>query len=575
MNLIDLRIANQSIDLTPGTAITFEFNNPIFDTELIPGDFSYPFDVPLTPNNQKIFDFPNIIENKNDFKKSIPAQLFIKGILWQEGIIKIRPSSQKKISINFQSAAGSFTDLIKNKTLQDLILGGERNYPTITDIYIAGDEKFYPDSEYVRAVIHNFGFFGQDDLGPPQNGIGNYRLQNWGAGVSNGWHQGLGISETGTIMTFHPYFIYVLQQIFKEHNWKPTGTFLLDPDLQQLFIHSIISLNQPRGATSLSLYLNKALPKIPLSETLNSTKNLFCLGYIFDAVRKTVDIFPLKDILNSSEVEDITRKIISNEIIEQNDSDGFALSYSLDSNDALIENIKSLAGFTIKEPVEEIADLPTTGEADAVLRLVTSLNQYYKATFNVDTEIYEWAFYSDNLFGFTIGNGTQKIESGISTLPMTKIQQLFKTEGVQWLVPDANQKGQQSYFAPEAQDFNLRLLFYRGLQYNSTGGAVAELYPLASSDVFDYAGNKIAKYSLRWDGDEGLYNMWWKPWIDFLSRTKKATYFQLYDVVDLFNISKKWKIFSRIKNSNFLKAKISITITTSEIKPAKVDFYKK
>ena len=47
------------LDLYPNTELNIVWENPLFLTDRIPAAFSLSFDLPATPNNLKVFNYPN------------------------------------------------------------------------------------------------------------------------------------------------------------------------------------------------------------------------------------------------------------------------------------------------------------------------------------------------------------------------------------------------------------------------------------------------------------------------------------------------------------------------------------
>jgi hypothetical protein len=95
-------------------------------------------------------------------------------------------------------------------------------------------------------------------------------------------------------------------------------------------------------------------------------------------------------------------------------------------------------------------------------------------------------------------------------------------EGRGWVIPETHQAGSFDGLKGLFQsDFSNSLLFFRGMQHDSN----FNLYPLASWDVYNYAGEVVnteghtATLSLSWDGDFGIYAKRYKKWIDILVKS--------------------------------------------------------
>lgn len=74
-------------------------------------------------------------------------------------------------------------------------------------------------------------------------------------------------------------------------------------------------------------------------------------------------------------------------------------------------------------------------------------------------------------------------------------------------MPHTIQKAETGYLGGKASQYPLQFLFDRGLQLTSNGAE----YPYATNDdKADDGTTSIGDYSLRWSGDKGLYEQWWK-----------------------------------------------------------------
>jgi len=85
--------------------------------------------------------------------------------------------------------------------------------------------------------------------------------------------------------------------------------------------------------------------------------------------------------------------------------------------------------------------------------------------------------------------------------------------GRNWLTPAISQPGTSAFFGLGSNDAGLRLLFYRGMYPDSTGG----LYPLATHSNTDFSGATIGQYSLDLSGPAGLKSQFWGGYIAALS----------------------------------------------------------
>jgi hypothetical protein len=126
------------------------------------------------------------------------------------------------------------------------------------------------------------------------------------------------------------------------------------------------------------------------------------------------------------------------------------------------------------------------------------------------------------------GGEEQAVKAG--TLHMVTVTDA----GRQWLVPAYEGKGAVPGNADVGDEsrVGLRLLFNRGFQPDSTG----RLYPLGSAGAVNFAGAKVGQYAWQWAGDQGLYQVWHKPWLDFRARAVQHVYHCQLRVGDLLTL---------------------------------------
>jgi hypothetical protein len=169
-----------------------------------------------------------------------------------------------------------------------------------------------------------------------------------------------------------------------------------------------------------------------------------------------------------------------------------------------------------------------------------------------------------------------KVDAGKETLE-TSFSPLYAFRGEdslqpsrQWEVPQVRLKGNTPTFEVGVLNKSgTRLMFYRGLRPGSNGA----LYPMGSAGTRDFTGASTGNYSLQWDGIDGLYNVWWKPYLEFLRNTRpveREVQLSLGDILSL-DYKRNWVI----DYNKFFFKKITLTVSQKTgIKAAKVSLLK-
>ena len=284
----------------------------------------------------------------------------------------------------------------------------------------------------------------------------------WGK-VVNYFAPGAGLASVNTATGPHthtlvPLFKYVplLRAAFAQFGYTLSGAWLDDPEIQQLVVYATRALDQPLSQEPAPTFLpGAALPDVRVADLLLAPQALFCLGYVHNPTRREITVVALRDVVAGAGARARTARAGFRDVA--NETDGFRLAFTADGDDALAKDA----------PLPELR----------------------------------------------VGNAQETIQPAADTLRMVREEDPLQP-GRRWLVPAAEQVGQTPRVDFEQGDHrleHLRFLFYRGLQPDSTGA----LYPLASAGTVNYDYQTVGQYALAWDGEQGLYQTWHKPWLDF------------------------------------------------------------
>lgn len=101
--MLEIKVNKINVDLPSDISIAMTVENPMMAEERLPIPYSLAFDLPMTPRNLLIFDYPNRLgAHKGDNKfRSYPCQIYFQGILIQDGTVNL-VSCENTIKINFK-----------------------------------------------------------------------------------------------------------------------------------------------------------------------------------------------------------------------------------------------------------------------------------------------------------------------------------------------------------------------------------------------------------------------------------------------------------------------------------------
>jgi hypothetical protein len=429
--------------------IGLEIRSPLFESAAIPGVLSYPVSFTDTARNRRLLGFPAVRARRRGPVPAVEADLYIGGSLWRRGTLQYKEfdSEKNEYSYQFQADADALATRIQDVLLSELAL------PRLP-------VQLLPETaDYVLFPVRNAAFYDAD------------KNKDWGQ-VVNYFAPGAGTVATNsgatTIHTVVPFVkvVPLLRHCLGLYGYEVSGPWLDDPEIQQLVVYSRTSLDEATGPAVASHFdLAASLPDVRLAELLLVLQQLFCLGFVFNPVRRQVQVVALRDVVARPEY--VTRHPGLDYRDVASEVDGFTLAFTADTDDELL---KSTA----------------------------------------------WP-------ELTIAGGKEKIQPAADTLRMVREADPL-VAGRQWLVPATEQPGYSArtdFAQADTRASQLRFLFYRGLQPDSRG----QRYPLGSSGTVNYAGTTVGQYALEWGGPAGLYAQWHKPWLDFRTnaRTEERT----------------------------------------------------
>ena len=417
------------------TPYTHKLKSQLLDNSKLKSGWGYDMQLPQK-QYAHLLEYPERLTRANLQQKSWPAKNTINGLEMIEGLLKVDGVEGEFYDCYLGAGLYEFSTLIKDKTLKDLDLGGERTWVTKSS-------WDYPAEDFTIFPVLNPMFYGLDENGDwaqqafIDDNLGYQNFFNFNTGNN------LITTENATaVITPFPFVAYLLKQIFKFAQYKiKVNEFEENPQLIKKVLYtnnSIIRLTYSlvggiwgAGPTrTLDKWdMTKIVPDVKISNFLIWLQNHLNICFVFDRNRE-VRIIDREKRMNMAASTFLLDKIVVNTTNSKFDKDkrGVEFKQEFDTND---HHFTEKYGWrklsdddykNMKPSVPTYDDLPTPAEAGDV-RLVDQ-DWYFKwqeytvlDTNGNETEFksWRWEAYTNRHQNMKIGEEDfEKIETGFS-----------------------------------------------------------------------------------------------------------------------------------------------------------------
>lgn len=367
----------------------------------------------------------------------------------------------------------------------------------------------------------------------------------------------------------YPYLLYVLHKSF-EYAGIELDSSEVEDDLKRVVLYSneviqtvgVNSTLDPRLRFHREIPLSESLPDTSIADLIKAVREFFFVGFVFSIDGSRCKLVWPQDIVQSTKAVDFSSVASPQYSIDEDRPTGFIIKYKLDGSDKLLkERIADLSQFGEGQPVALVADLPDTEVNLRELVFVIVEDQYYKPTYNSETGVYIWEPAGISLHDLVVVREDETRDTGVSPgLMITESDSQaanFNITARNWKIPTINQDITFRLIS-HINNPELRFLQYFGLQPDSNG----DMYPYASFDNTDYAGNVLGSLSMRLDKPEGTYENFGKPWLNFLLRTRNISQSLALNKLQLYNLKQTDPI--EIDGLSFMWEQMSFSLPLRE-----------
>jgi len=591
--MISVKINNQFVDLFEDASLKYVFNSPAFSDAAVVGDFSYPMSFPLTDLNKEIFNYIDLVDTYEDVI-NYPFELYLKDQFIVGGNFKVT-DIEGKISGNLLNSGYGFINTIKNKTTRDLQMSDiTRHTGDIQEIIEASHASGYPTYHFAHFPILNEILY--DDI--------EYEDINWKTlPYLNFYTYDINNDPVFFIHVLFPYLAHVVDSIFSTFDIRAENNLIAE----HTELKKLVLLNLYRKRKYPETYrLVDNIVEVSIEELLKGINDTLGIKLFFDHRVNQVEMIYLKDLLSSGDYVDWTDKVVNQPKKNISEDLSFkSFEFDFDSGDETISAIQIIKEIfdelTLTAPVNSTVQLPDyssggwsshAGETTFVVS-----DQCYYIIVDDGTGVYGWEPLTWKFFKKLLNEENEK-EHNSTLSPVGMLDHLLRHDlGVErgstsgtstsqayyntyWLTPFWNQKLFQkstsgalarlkpddlngNVSGPDYIDIKARLLFFRGLRDDHSNYK----YPLGTNSHYDCKGTSIGSLSLTWEGSDGLYENFWKDWIEFINKAKPYPFEIQLDMVDILSLKMKKKV--RIANNKYLIKKISVDFPIK--KPAIVE----
>ena len=586
--MFGIKIKNEFLDLPQNFVIEFQLNNQVFsssDNDLLPGSFQIPTNLVLTNKNKRLLNNPHLPQNADNLMEDEPAEIWAGGGMLWEGLLTIQNAQEKTVRI--YTVIAPFKEL-KNENITDLDLGGDRVIGQTSlevRIHAEGTTVNPLSHDYIFFPVYNYRFQSEKKyIGSPP------LFQNYWDDVNQEFFEG---EESPAAMPFVR-VEYLLDKIFEGfeytfiNNWQTTDELKMlvmynnfsiyeDPDYDPDANPPVDPLPDTWGRV---INLVNHLPKVKSNKFLKDWMRIFGLGLFVDFHARTVELIPVRNLLERSPSHDWSDKLLREYTINKNKL-GAPDAYSFDIEDEVSTEFDRLYERpTDYVPVLDIEDVPPFPPAN-------STNVYYVE--NRDIFVISGAFparpsrkaldYSDlgvapryntdnevsidlaPLHDFFFG----ELDSNGNAILVTYDKFEYSTPPEVRAFPAIYYLGTIEEVRDQKAEVPYRFTMYRGIYNNRDGNP----HPYANGMPYDPQGNKIGDYSIHWTSPTGLYEQWHRQWHEMLRYGKNVNMIFNLKLSDLLKFSFKDKVI--VGNLEYFVKSINVKFSRRGLLPVQME----
>jgi len=566
--MIGIKLQTGFLDLGENYQVNIDLVSPLFSDIIGYGSTSLKFTIPNNQHNRQRLQQIDALQ-KSGATYSQDCEIYLVGSPWREAKLNTESVSPRSFTISL--------DISESKVARELSENNIRDFTYTIDTVTAGaDEAETSENVFTWAGNIALGNFAKDyHFFPIQNGnMHEDTLVVTGTSdYINYWHNNqfwdgpsyfANFGDAG-IMNLIPFpkLKAVLEQALAEIGYTLADTlFTTDDELIELVIYNNVTLNISAAYFGNVINLKNHLPDVNARDFFRGINAMFGLAIILSETDSTIKLVDRNTVARDFSNQVDWREKCLDYVTSNEGEVNYTFSSEQDPDDRLLSNIQSpTPQNTVAGEVYHFSDLPGSPALGTVY-YVAENTAYYRYN-----DLAAWEFFSYRVESKVVGTGSDAKSTIFSTLMMMRDRWMPNPVNNFWHVPRVDQylTGVNPNSKTEKHDFSPRLLFYRGM---AEADATYD-YPQGSADDLDGTYD----YSLYWHGENGLYEKWWKAWVEMLQTALPVSYQLLLNINDVSNIdwTAKYRLRDETGEPLALIRKLRVTFTPTGMQPVQAD----
>jgi hypothetical protein len=277
----------------------------------------------------------------------------------------------------------------------------------------------------------------------------------------------------------------------------------------------IINISQ-QALNRYSKYIdyNKLVPDITVSALLKSLRDGLGVVMFYDSAIKKVQFEMLADVITNNNAIDLSSRLVPGHEINFELVSKYIFNYKLQNDYIDYSPYNNIGQY------DNLTDLPIPNDIDLVAECIQE-NKIYIV--KEENGLLYWSPLTDIYPDMEAGSGESEVTINADLIPLpvaiANDRLPGKKHAFDILVAECHEKGTSPIYPTGKNHTDLKLLVWRGKVQDLQG----DYYPLASPVELDMNNNSLGGIELITSSAHSIYELYIKPWLEFLSDSEEIT----------------------------------------------------